>query len=656
MTEPVTYPHIVYVADATSEAVVFVPAVVEPPPVDPPDPVPEGEACAHITCGDIYAVFAAADGEELDPYTDPQGAFVQRNIRIVHPDLPDMTVWYRPDAEGAREEWVFELGPAFASPQSNMPAYSVTITCANGDEVTLEAPSGHYWFGRWRWQSSPRPVRRNYATLAAQHLIPHLDCTGLASGPILTVSPYEPMATCGMPANMGATGGYPGLGILTGWQAQYLVRNAPEDAWRAQAEAINSYSVIVRDPDTHTPLDIIDVWPRATMYSEKEGTPYIPKGPSPLRTDTGHLPSTSYVPWLLTGDPYHLETMQFVCNYQQLALTDDSRGSASGRYWAWPTRAIAELVASCPNSVPSWLLPRSYWQYWLDHHRGYVDDRMVNSSDPYYYVFHTLFDSGQTTDLDPSRSGDHVWQQGMVDLVAAWIATWRDDWVEPAEWCMHSSIARASATSGWVRARPAPYHMRLQNASVLSVAMTKADTQITLQYPQMGFVAGTTVQIDSEVMTLVEQCSDDALLWAVTRGVNGTTVADHAVKRAVYGDKCLSWQEAADLNVDTYDDWTDCGDNAHLSPETDDLTYVSYQRAALAQALTAGLDVPGLRDSYDWIDAEIRSFTASGLPVGDNWAVVPTGTRRRRRHRSDRTDPQHNARVQELLDAIRGED
>ena len=650
-TPPVTYPHILLVPSADAEAQLFVPATIAPP--DPPDPEPEpGNACATIEISGLSFLFRASEGEELDPYIDPAGAFTQRNIRCTHDELPDFIAWYRPDTEGGREEWVFELGPAFATPQANMSAYTVAITCANDDTIDLEAPSGHYWFGRWRWQSAPRPVRRSYATLAAQNLIPHLDCSGLASGPILTVSDYVPMSTCGMPGNQGTTGAYPGLGIITGWQAQYLVRGAPETAWRNQAEAMNSYPVFVRDPDTHSPLDIVDVWPTANMYSSSEGQPYISKGPSPLRTDQGHLPSVLYVPWLLTGDPYYLEAMQFVCNYQQLSLPSDSRCMVMGRYWAWPTRAIAELVASCPDSVPSWLLPRSYWTHWLDIHRGYVEDRAANSSDPYYYVFHTLLESGQTTDLDPNKSGDHVWQQGMVDLVAAWIATWREEWTEAAEWCIHSSIARASADSGWVRTHCAPYHMRLQNASVLAQAMAKTDDTLMLQYPQIGFMAGTQVKIDSETMTLAEQRSDDAILWGVER----TAPADHAVDRAVYGDKCLSWQEAGDLNVDTYG-WNDVDDNGHLSPETTDLTYPSYTRAALAQALTAGLNVPGLCEAYQWIDGEIRQWVSEGLPVGDNWCCVPVETRRRRRHRrSDRTDVQINGSLQDIIDAIRGAD
>lgn len=643
------YPHIVYV-DAPGQSHVFVPA--EPPDTEPPDPPdPTDAACCVVTCGDIECFYSPSDGTELDPYTDPAGEFVQRCILCnAHPDMPELRVWYRPDADSNREEWIFELG-TWPATQANMPAYSVQITKRDETDVTVQAPSGHYWFGRWRWQSSPRPVRRNYATLAAQHLIPHLDTAGLATGPILSVSDYVPMSTCGMPSNQGTTGAYPGLGIITGWQAQYLVRNAPEDAWRDQAEAIASYPTCVRDPDTYAPVDCINDYPGFNMYSSSEGSPYVPKGPSPHRTDQGHLPSVSYVPFLLTGDPYHLEQMQLTTNYQQLSLPSDARVMCAGRYLAWPTRAVAELVASCPDVVPSWMLPKSYWQRWLDEAREKIEDRMFNNSDPYYYVFHTIFESGQSSDLDPNKSGDHVWQQGMLELTAAWIASWRDDWVEPAEWLIHSAIARASADSGWTRTHPSPYHMRLQHASVLNEAMSKSDCHFVLQYTQLGFEPGVSVKIDNEVFVL--DGSADGLTWTFEPRVSP---ADHPAKRPVYGPKCLGWREAADLNVATYG-WDDVADNDHLPEGIEDLTYPSYQRAALAEAIHAGLDVPGLQDAYAWLDTEMRGVVnEKGLPVGDNWCVSPVPTRRRRHRRSERTDPQHHPRLAGILDAIRGEE
>jgi len=187
--------------------------------------------------------------------------------------------------------------------------------------------------------------------------------------------------------------------------------------------------------------------------------------------------------------------------------------------------------------------------------------------------------------------------------------------------------------------------MRLQNASVLATAMSKSDVQLTVKYVQR-FAPGMQVTIDSETMTL--GASDDQLCWDIAARPKPT---DHPVGRTVYGTKCLSWSEAADLNVLTYDWGDDVEDNDHLAPSCTDLTYQSYLRAALAQGLHAGLDVPELRESFDWIDSEMRRLVREkGLAVGDNWCVAPAPVRHRRyRHRSERPSWE---RMREILEAL----
>ena len=642
------YPYILHVIDPVTQRL-YLPAEQTPP--DPPDPVAEPEVT--IDFGAIEFTFRSGDGEALDPYNDPSGQFIMDSMVCTHADLPGFRAIYRPDRNSTREEWVFEYGdPWLTPPTANLNEYTATITRKDGTTVSVQAPAGHYWYSRWRWQSSPRPVRRNHDQLAAQNLIPHFDTTGLASGPISTVSNYTPMAYCGLPSDQGQTGGYPGLGIQTGWQTQYLVRGAPESSFRNQAEASGSFQSHVRDTNTHAPIDIVTGYPKATMYAASQGTPFIPRGPGVNRTDQGHMPSVSYVPFLLTGDPYYLEENQFWANQNMLALPASSRFMVMGRYLAWPLRACFECFMATPDTVPTWLLPKSYWLYWVDMCRGFVETRMANSSDPYYYVFHSVVEGGQTTDRDPNKSGDHVWQQAMLQLVAAWIATTRDEWIEPAEWLIHNGISRATANSGWCRARPAPYHIRLQNASVLREAMTTTSTVIRLQYKQF-FEEGSTVKIDNESFVLQTHTPDE-LDWTF---LPRTKPANHGVKAVVYGNKCLSWAEAAELNVMTYN-WTDTGDNNHFSPNTQDLTYQSYMRAAFAQALHAGLEVAGLQEAYDYMDSEIRRVAvAKKLPVGDNWCVVPAvGSVRRHARRSDATDPQYNTEMAHLVDEIRTED
>lgn len=644
------YPYILYVPSPDAQQV-FVPQG-EPEPPDPPIPTTEPHVVLSVA-GMADITLMARDGLKLDPYHDPMGQFVMDCIVCTSPELPGFRAIYRPDQNSTREEWIFEYGDPWTPPPSaSLPQYIAQVFLKNGNQETVDAAAGHYWFSRWRWQSKPRAVRRTHAQLAALNYIPYMDTAGLATGAILTVADYTPMAYCGIPKEQGQTGGYPGLGIQTGWQTQFLVRGAPESSFRNQAEAAGTFQAHVRDTHTWAPIDIVDDYPTATMYSSNTGNPYIPRGPRENSTDNGHMPSTQYVPFMLTGDPYYLEGNQFWANQNMLSLPGNgSRFMVAGRYLAWPLRAIHECFMATPDTVPSWLLPKSYWQYWLDKCRGFIEARMANTSDPFMYVFHTVQEAGQNTDLDPVPSGDHVWQQNMLDLVGAWIASTRVEWKAPAEWLMRSSVARASATSGWCRARPSPYHLRMQNASVLREAMDTGSTVIKLQYPQ-HFTTGMRVKIDSEWFTL--QCPTNGYLdW--TFNLPRVNPAAHPVKRVVWGDKCQSWTEAAELNVLTYN-WTDTGDNDHLSPNTTDLTYPSYQRAALAQGLHAGLDVPGLLEAYNFLDTEMRRFVSTKkLPVGDNWCTMPAVSVRssRRVHSSDASDVQFNLDMRRLIDEFR---
>ena len=161
------------------------------------------------------------------------------------------------------------------------------------------------------------------------------------------------------------------------------------------------------------------------------------------------------MPFLLTGDPYYLEEMQFWANENMLALPANSRFMVAGRYLAWPTRAIAEAYRARPRQCPTGYCPRAT-EKMARPVPGYIETRAGNQADPFMYLFHTVQEAGQDSDKDPVPSGDHVWQQNMLELVAAWLASWDADWVAPAEWLLQSAVARASATSGWARSHPSP--------------------------------------------------------------------------------------------------------------------------------------------------------------------------------------------------------
>src|SRR5262249_6418740 len=142
----------------------------------------------------------------------------------------------------------------------------------------------------------------------------------------------------------------------------------------------------------------------------------------------------TYLPFLLTGDPYYLEETQFVASYFLFRSPPKYRISLSGRYLAWPLRSCGQALIATPEVVPSWLKPRIYFRRMLDQYRTAIEGRMAQSSDPWVSVFRVLPDFGQDEPFIPAGAGDHVWQDAFISLVMAWlVAVGREEWRAAAE-------------------------------------------------------------------------------------------------------------------------------------------------------------------------------------------------------------------------------
>src|SRR4051812_10506063 len=125
---------------------------------------------AVVTLNGQTFTYNESSGRDLGNFVSDIGGFTQRCIRCDVAGSP-LTVFFRPDANSDRAEVVFELGRVFGGSAANLGAYSVSIYRGGVLLVTVAVPS-HYWFSRWRWQSSPRPIVGNIAQLISQNLLP----------------------------------------------------------------------------------------------------------------------------------------------------------------------------------------------------------------------------------------------------------------------------------------------------------------------------------------------------------------------------------------------------------------------------------------------------------------------------------------------------
>jgi len=601
---------------------------VLPEPEEPePEPEPEGEGLAVvIRAASGETVYEEAGAENLGDYVDPDGAFVQRCFRAPRQDdaLPGLTVWFRPDAEGGRQEIVVELGvPLVASlTPANLGAYEAEIW--DGDELVATVPvPSHPWYARWRWQSAPRPVRVSRETLIASGLVPHYDGDPLATH-LTDHAPesYSVMGFAGMATGMGWTGDRPDIGIMTGWQAQWLIKGNNTSTVLAQGEASGTISMHLRDPETSAPLDLVNDYPKLSGYPG-QGDPYVPLPDGIVTYDSGHSPALSYLPWLLTGDPYYLEALQFQSNLEILGEPWSGRYTDAGRYGAWALRNKLYAAVASPTDPPRWLLSKTIFHQHIEAVRQVMLTDMAKD-DPIYSVFRCRNFGGSQGDANhPSGTYASLWQDAMESLVyGVAVQLGFEEWREPLRWKVHSEIKRIEGVE-WPRASPVPYQCGLMYTCSLTAAITETDTLIPVDsyaggpWPVVPFK----VQIQYETLTVIDK--SDVALWEVAPRTAGET---HAAGHVLAGQIYLSWTEAALRAVAMHpteipfdaDDPT--GMNVLYNATNGSVGYPQYARAALAVAVRNGVTeaVP----AYSWIDDQFKQHNRSGWHPAWGWCIT----------------------------------
>ena len=584
-------------------------------------PITTGARCVLTIDGATHVVDPEA-GDELGVYYDPLGHFAQRNVLCAVPELADFQCYYRPDTEGDREEWVFEFGYPGDEAPVNLGAYTVEIVRNDGMLITIDVPE-HFHLSRWRWQSDPRPVRRTPEELAHEKLLPHYDGSVIARY-AKTHAPqvYTPMTLAGIMGNQQTTGERPDIGIVTDWQADYLCVGEGIATLLAQAEAAGTFNIHVRVDDA-APMDLFE-WPNASMYNHAQSDPYVVRtacdvNGAKIVYDTQHSPALAYVPWLLTGDPYYLEELQFSANADVLMQPPSSRWRLNGRGLAWGLRNSLYAWAATPEAVPDWLLPRSIWARHLDQYRAYAAENMAKPDN----VLHLINSGGsQATPGWPAGSYCSPWQEDFLTAVFALaVRVGRAEWTEALIWKLDCTVQRVHGEH-WHWPNPSPYNVSTLYACALAAPVAAEDTTITVDawHMQPWPPLPLDLMLRDEPVTVTAMAGP---VWTVTR----TKPKAHSIGHPVSGPGFASWAECYERNRLAHPEIFPV--NAAGDPDAlytgKSSPYVAYSRGALA--LVVGEDLPGAEaavEPYEWIDAEfVRSVSSSWKPVNRKWAIQP---------------------------------
>lgn len=416
--------------------------------------------------------YEEVSGADLGDYADPRGKFVQGCVLVVRDDCP-VRVMFRPDRGGTRREIVFELGDPWSPNPANLGPYDVRIL--RGDAVIAQGSvPAHYWFSRWRWHTAPRKLIARPAELIAQRLLPAFDPALARDASHVRATGYTIMNLAGIMAYMPTTGERADIGAVTEAQGEYVCTQSVDAlaAVMAQAEAAGTVPWNIRDPKTNAPVDVA-AYPQASLYGKEVGRPFIRQAKVPVVVDDSHQPALAYLPYLLTGDPYHLETLQFQATWNILHFPPAYRYSINQvRANAWSMRTLGQAARITPDRVPSWLLPRQKFSRLLESHRDWLLRDFVNGSAPVRTVFRTTMGSFG----DIQGGGSHgvtlaPWQEDMQAFIFGWLVQMgHDDWTPIFRWKLGSTLARTDGKSGWPRAVCAPYEMWLRPSPTSPVA------------------------------------------------------------------------------------------------------------------------------------------------------------------------------------------
>lgn len=302
-------------------------------------------------------------------------------------------------AKQARVEAGVENNKTFAAGARNF-TYDVNVEVA-GRTVYSQAGLTHYHHARWRklawWDAAHEPaihLKHNASYLIASKAVSNYDQSVVPTETDLlsyaqqtTDAITSPMKIGPLQGYMPATGGRLDIGSLPSWSVTYLLSQdkRAKDLMLAAAEGSSTWSIHYRDENTGYPVRVDnEANKRLSFHMNLSGTGPLPVPrcannnnnlcATPYEADTSHQPSMVYLPYLVTGDYYYLEELQFWAAWNPFGTDPGYSGTGLGlvrwqqlRGQAWSMRTMGHVAYITPDSH----YMKSYFNKMLDNNLDY---------------------------------------------------------------------------------------------------------------------------------------------------------------------------------------------------------------------------------------------------------------------------------------------
>ncbi len=237
--------------------------------------------------------------------------------------------------------------------------YTPTITV--GGATIYNTALTHYAHTRWHqtgwWGGNPQVyVKHDVTDLQDSKAIPKYETLTPTEAFLNSVrQSTPPMDNGDQTDDRDNTGAQDGIGPLPRWDAVYAVRADPRafNSMKANAQGGAVYPIHFRDEATGDPVTI-DRFPNATLADPVASNPRIPwtttGNPNKPGSGSSHQPSIGYTAYLVTGDYYYREEMQF--------------WSASNLIWPGPSARAGQAGFGGDGSAGLWYTGSIRGQAW----------------------------------------------------------------------------------------------------------------------------------------------------------------------------------------------------------------------------------------------------------------------------------------------------
>jgi len=313
--------------------------------------------------------------------------------------------WYPGLNKQARVEVVVENAKTFTA--AHQYTYDVNVD-VGGQAAYTKTGLTQYHHSRWHqyfwWNTGSQPainIQHNAAYLMASKAVSNYDQSvvipeDILAGAAAALTPDNtgPMKIGTVISYMGMTGARGDIGPLPNWSVNYLLSmdKRAKAQMLANADGSGSWSMHLRDENTSYPLRTDnDAYRNLTLHPNASGSGPMPVPrcadahgcDTPYAEDIAHEPSLAYLPYLVTGDFYYLEEMQFWAVLNPLGTAPSNHGYGQGllrwlqiRGQAWALRTLGEVAYITPDSDPM----KAYFTKQLDNNLNFYSQTYVTGN------------------------------------------------------------------------------------------------------------------------------------------------------------------------------------------------------------------------------------------------------------------------------------